>query len=152
MKTLDIEREIADQGIPVSMQATYRKAMAGNRPAAVKSMCWHCQGWEDARKAIRHCADVGCPLHAVRPYQTKDDARTDAEITSPLTTKSLGFSGGCEAVLAALDTETYRSKSDILFLSDISPALWTEIINSLLSQGLVERQGERRSTVYRRKP
>lgn len=88
MRTLDIDREIADQQIPQSWHAAYRKALAGNRPAAVKVMCGQCQGWEDgARQAIRDCPSVGCPLHAVRPFQKKAgsgavEIDTDADDTS----------------------------------------------------------------------
>lgn len=162
MRVLDIEREIVQRGIPQSWQATYRKAKAGNRPACVKCMCGECQGWEDgARKAIRDCPSVGCPLHAVRPFQSKAGAIEDTDLEAedgeqnehgsqrePGNLRDLDAARS--TVLSVLTATEWRSKSDILFLSDISPALWTEIINSLLSQGLVERQGERRSTVYRR--
>lgn len=167
---LDIEREIVQQGIPTSAQATYRKALAGNRPAAVKAMCLACQGWEDgARKAIRDCPSVGCPLHAVRPFQSKAGAAQDTDLETEDSghndnehdhnhdhepqsklSKLRDLDAARSIVLGVLTVTEWRSKSDILFLSDISPALWTEVINSLLSQGLVERQGERRSTVYRR--
>lgn len=160
MSALDIEREIVQQGIPTSAQATYRKALAGNRPAAVKAMCLACQGWEDgARKAIRDCPSVGCPLHAVRPFQSKAGAVEDNDLASETEDSEqndsnheheLDLDASRSTVLSVLTVTEWRSKSDILFLSNISPSLWTEIINSLLSQGLVERQGERRSTVYRR--
>lgn len=72
LRVLDIDHEISQRGIPISAQATYRKALNGSRPSAVKAMCLECQGYEDgARKAIRECPSVGCPLHAVRPYQVK---------------------------------------------------------------------------------
>lgn len=38
-RTLDIDFEIANRGIPVSAQNTYRRALAGSRPSAVKAMC-----------------------------------------------------------------------------------------------------------------
>lgn len=88
LRVLDIDLEIAQRGIPISAQATYRRALGGSRPSAVKAMCLECQGYEDgARKAIRECPSVGCPLHAVRPYQVKagsvaSDLDLDSDIDS----------------------------------------------------------------------
>lgn len=173
-RELDIEREIVQRGIPVSAQNTYRRALAGSRPAAVKALCLECQGWEDgARKAIRDCPSVGCPLHAVRPFQSKAGAVEDADPSLETddseqnehdrehdhnhehepqsgVNRLRDLDAARSTVLGVLTATEWRSKSDILFLSNMPPAVWTEVINSLLSQGLVERQGERRSTVYRR--
>lgn len=58
--------------VPPKFQGVYKRALAGSRPAAVKCMCLMCQGYEDgAVQAVRECAALGCPLHAVRPFQPK---------------------------------------------------------------------------------
>jgi hypothetical protein len=58
---------------------------------AIKAMCYHCVGGEQAVQTIRGCASTGCPLHAHRPYQagTVDDDANDkasfiSEVVAPL--------------------------------------------------------------------
>lgn len=181
LRVLDIDLEIAQRGIPISAQATYRRALGGSRPSAVKAMCLECQGYEDgARKAIRECPSVGCPLHAVRPYQVKagsvaSDLDLDSDVDSEIEVEEHGPGEGAEehlqslkqqltkrtsdktatiedqtAVLSALSLSTWKSKSQIIAESHISPAVWTLTINHLLSLGQVERMGERKSAKYRR--
>lgn len=81
MTTLDIEKEISDRGVPLSAQGIYRRALSGSsRKASIQAMCLECQGYEDgARKAIRDCPSVGCPLWSVRPYQAKDEDDVERE-------------------------------------------------------------------------
>lgn len=174
MKTLDVDCEIAQQGIPQSWQATYRKALTGNRPAAVKTMCGMCQGWEDgARQAIRDCPSVGCPLHAVRPFQKKAGATfaEESEIDSGDETGSDKSFALKEVIKAAMRvaspsgelTEVKRKILDhlrergesqrgyIIFSTGIPESLWNEAVRSLLTEGEIEREGEKRSTRYRLK-
>jgi predicted transcriptional regulator len=56
----------------------------------------------------------------------------------------------CKVVLNHLsETDGWLAKDDILTGSGISANQWQSTINQLLSDGLVERQGERRGTRYR---
>lgn len=181
-RALDIDLEIANQGVPISAQGIYRRALAGNRPAAVKAMCLSCQGWEDgARQAIRDCPSVGCPLHAVRPFQKKAGSAGAVEIDSeeeeenPHRPVSAGLAlGGAnlanygkdgeEVPGPLIDITIARSKildhlhrkgesqrGYILFSTGIPESLWNDAIRSLLAEGLIEREGEKRNTHYRLK-
>lgn len=164
LRVLDIDREIEQQGIPTSAQATYRKALAGSRPSAVKAMRLFCMGWEDgARKMVRECQSVGCPLHAVRPYQVKgivsEEAENDIEDAdvegaeedeTMISQPSPSIADPSKRILSVLSTSTLQSKSEILQRSKLDPSLWTPTINTLLFMGKVERIGERKSARYRR--
>lgn len=177
MKTLDTDLEIARQQIPQSWQASYRKALSGNRPAAVKVMCGQCQGWEDgARQAIRDCPSVGCPLHAVRPFQKKtgklidSDTETDIDnendnvtidlmqaVTSSLEieaserTASKALADVKAKILDHLYRKGESARAYIIFSTGIPESLWSEAVRSLLAEGEIEREGEKRSTRYRLK-
>jgi hypothetical protein len=55
--------------IPISMRATYDKAMTGkSRTAAVRAFCQECCGYE--RFQVSLCTDTGCPLYRYRPYRS----------------------------------------------------------------------------------
>ena len=55
--------------IPKAFRGIYDRAVSGSSlRAAVNAQCLECVCW--STQAIRDCSDVGCPLHAVRPYQT----------------------------------------------------------------------------------
>ncbi len=47
-----------------------------SKSLAIKAMCYHCVGGEQAVQTIRHCTSTTCPLYTVRPYQvgSNDDA------------------------------------------------------------------------------
>lgn len=166
MRTLDIDLEIANRGIPVSAQNTYRRALAGSRPAAVKAACLECQGWEDgARQAIRDCPSVGCPLHAVRPFQKKavnaaieietEEAHEIDEPAFELTDcNPQGFDPIADAkdkILNHLQLKGESARGYILFSTNIPESLWSEAIRSLLADNAIEREGDKRSTRYRLK-
>lgn len=180
LSAADIEREIEQQGIPQSWQATYRKALNGNRPAATKAMCGMCQGWEDnARKAIRECADLGCPNHAVRPFQKKVDNAVDIDTDTNDDTSWPGSDNDTydlkNALKASMKMEAEQRSSAsaltavkskildhlhrhgesargyILFSTGIPEYLWTAAIRELLAENEIEREGEKRSTRYRLK-
>lgn len=53
--------------MPPRYQKLYLKALAGNRPAAVRAQCLECVGW--VKEEVRLCTDAGCPLYTIRPYQ-----------------------------------------------------------------------------------
>lgn len=54
--------------MPRAYKTNYLKATEGKSlRAAVKAQCLECMGW--LRKEVRTCADLGCPLYAVRPYR-----------------------------------------------------------------------------------
>lgn len=174
-RALDIDREIADQQIPQSWQNLYRKALAGNRPAAVKVFCGYCQGWEDgARQAIRDCPSVGCPLHAVRPFQKKVDRIDDSEgieslggdglnspgrtdtveggsPMNPLSPRGFDLDDTKAKILDHLHRHGESQRGYIIFSSGIPESMWSEAIRTLLADGEVERQGEKRNTRYRLK-
>lgn len=40
-----------------------------SKSLAIKAMCYHCVGGEQAVQTIRHCTSTCCPLYTVRPYQ-----------------------------------------------------------------------------------
>lgn len=149
--TIDIDREIAQQGIPSSCHNTYRKAHTGSRPAAIKAMCLMCQGWDDgARKAVRDCADVGCPLWSVRPFQGKNVSDDDGDgEPEEQTNPALHATDIRERILGVL-TDELLPKSYIIQRSGIDPQYWNETMRALVDEGLVERIGERRFTAYRR--
>ena len=42
-------------------------------PEAVKCMCFHCVGWENARFEVASCTARGCPLWAYRPVGPEGD-------------------------------------------------------------------------------
>ena len=170
LPVLDIEREIVQRGIPISAQNTYRRALAGSRPAAVKAACLECQGWEDgARQAVRDCPSVGCPLHAVRPFQKKagsataidldtDNDSDDAEqfegsggdkLNSPGRTITFDLVDVKVKILDHLQRHGESARGYIIFSSGIPESMWSEAIRSLLNEGSIERQGEKRSTTYR---
>lgn len=65
----EIAQSIARLEVPPKMQNTYRRALTGNRTAAIKAKCLDCQGYEGAVAAVRDCQSRGCPLWAVRPFQ-----------------------------------------------------------------------------------
>jgi len=78
----EIQAAIKEGRIPAIHQAKYRRALEGNRPAAVRCMCLECQGWDDgAMKAVRECQATRCPLWAVRPYQRDEVENEDALAT-----------------------------------------------------------------------
>lgn len=158
--TIDIDREIAQQGIPSSCHNTYRKAHTGSRPAAIKAMCLMCQGWDDgARKAVRDCADVGCPLWSVRPFQSKGPGADtedidgengiDSDTENETETDTERVQRNQTLILNALTTE-WAGKKEIIAASGIDDRDWNETVKELMSQGLIEREGERRFTRYRR--
>lgn len=169
MKTLDIDLEIVNRGIPVSAQNTYRRALAGSRPSAVKAACLECQGWEDgARQAIRDCPSVGCPLHAVRPFQRKagnaaveieteeddlDQCLTQAteNVNSAVDILALDLAASKAKILDHLHRHGESARGYILFSTNIPESLWAEAIRSLLADNAIEREGEKRSTRYRLK-
>lgn len=168
---LDIDREITQQQIPSSWQGIYRKALAGNRPAAVKAFCGFCMGWDDgARQAIRDCPTVGCPLHAVRPFQKKagnavdiesdDDIKADDNDDSRDEVSIVGTFGhdvdqqlasAKAKILDHLQRKGESARGYIIFSTGIPESLWTESIRSLLADGEIEREGEKRATRYRLK-
>jgi predicted transcriptional regulator len=179
-RTLDIDLEIANRGIPTSWHGIYRRALAGSRPAAVKALCGECQGWEDgARQAIRDCPSVGCPLHAVRPFQKKAGnalATPDDDIDDESGGESSDDSRElANAIRASLEMEAKGRQQDrslgdvkakildhlyrkgesqrayIIFATGIPESLWNEAIRSLVDSGEVEREGEKRNTRYRLK-
>lgn len=174
-RVLDIAREIADRGIPQSWQNTYRRALAGSRPAAVKALCGECQGWEDgARQAIRDCPSVGCPLHAVRPFQKKAGIINDAQDTeslgggglnnpgrtdtaeggspmNPLSPQGFALDSVKSKILDHLHRHGESQRGYIIFSAGIPESLWTEAIKSLLTDNEIEREGEKRNTRYRLK-
>lgn len=66
---LQIERRSWIKKIPATMQAAYRKAMAGKSlRAAVNAKCQDCCCWQ--RAEIVDCRVYCCPLYEVRPYRT----------------------------------------------------------------------------------
>ncbi len=159
MRTLDIDLEIASQGVPVSVQNTYRRALAGSRPAAVKAMCLACQGWEDgARQAIRDCPSVGCPLHAVRPFQKKAGSAVEAEDAEESIDTEIGSAETSSQIDALADVKRKildhlrrhgeSARGYIVFSTGIPESLWTEAIRALLSEGKIKREGEKRATRY----
>lgn len=161
-RVLDIDREITDRGIPSSWHNTYRRALAGSRPAAVKAMCGECQGWEDgARQAIRDCPSVGCPLHTVRPFQKKSGAGTeldtdnDTEDRDERENKTVDSDNDLATVKSKILDHLHRrgesQRGYIIFSTGIPESLWNEAIRSLLAEGEVEREGEKRNTRYRLK-
>lgn len=163
LRVLDIDLEIANRGIPVSWHGIYRRALAGSRPAAVKALCGECQGWEDgARQAIRDCPSVGCPLHAVRPFQRKavnpteiEDDREDEQESPVIGTFGRDTDQQLADVKAKILDHLHRhgtsARAYILFSTGIPESSWSEAIRSLLAEGEIEREGEKRSTRYRLK-
>lgn len=170
LPVLDIEREIAQQGIPTSWQGTYRKALAGNRSAARKAMCGLCMGWDaGARKFIRECVTVGCPNHAVRPFQkkagsaipgdTEIDTVNDTDSTDNSEERATEIEAEGSDVLAEvkakiiehLHTKGVSQRGYIIFSTGIPESSWNEAIRSLLAEGAIEREGERRNARYRLK-
>lgn len=187
-RVLDIDLEIANRGIPQSWQNTYRRGLSGSRPAAVKCLCGECQGWEDgARQAIRDCPSVGCPLHAVRPFQKKaskeidsesgidndnvgddDTAEMDPDVLDlkeaireslkaaarkpePIVNPSADLDAVKAKILDHLHRKGESARGYIIFSTGIPEALWSEAIRSLLTEGAIEREGEKRNTRYRLK-
>ncbi len=65
------QQAIADRlaQVPTKYQKLYLRAVEGNRPAAVRSQCLECVGWQ--KLEVRLCTDLGCPLWAVRPYRPR---------------------------------------------------------------------------------
>lgn len=167
MRTLNIDREIAEQQIPQSWQASYRKALSGNRPAAVKVMCGQCQGWEDgARQAIRDCPSVGCPLHAVRPFQKKAGIAASNSAVNEIDTDDEApdsYSNDnphrlCDPIadvkskiLNHLERYGQSHRGYIIFATGIPESLWSHAIRELLAENAIEREGEKRNTRYRLK-
>lgn len=160
LPVLDIDHEIEQQQIPTSWQGIYRKALAGNRPAAVKCFCGYCQGWEDgARQAIRDCPSVGCPLHAVRPFQKKTGASNEID-TDDTDEREDSDSGDNNAItltdikskiLDHLHRHGESARGYIIFSTGIPESFWTDAIRELLAENEIEREGEKRSTRYRLK-
>lgn len=72
----EIQKSIRNAGVPKIHEALYRRALTGDsRASSIKAMCLECQGWTDgAMRAVRDCPTVRCPLHAVRPYRTGEEA------------------------------------------------------------------------------
>lgn len=161
LPVLDIDREISQRGVPVSAQNTYRRALGGSRPSAVKAMCLECQGWEDgARQAIRDCPSLGCPLHAVRPFQKKTGASTEIDTDADEREDNDDGSGNANVnvnaladvkskILDHLHRHGESTRGYIVFSTGIPESLWSDAIRELLSENEIERIGEKRSTRYR---
>ena len=61
-----IEKRLND--MPSAYKNNYRKALTGkNRPAAVKSFCLECMGWQ--RTEVTQCTSVACPLFLYKPFK-----------------------------------------------------------------------------------
>lgn len=69
--TPDRQQAIAERlaQVPTKYRKLYLRAVEGNRPAAVRSQCLECCGWQ--KLEVRSCTDLGCPLYVVRPYRPK---------------------------------------------------------------------------------
>ncbi len=53
------------QEMPPAYRRAYDKAMSGgSRDAAIRSMCWHCMGWEESPA---DCTSPNCSLFPYRP-------------------------------------------------------------------------------------
>lgn len=102
-----------EETVPLRFQALYRRAISGGRTAAVKAMCLECQGWEDgAVQGVRDCASIACPLHAVRPYQSKEDREEGEEIGSVDGVREVAGTEGDTAAVSGVVDE--RSAEDVL--------------------------------------
>ena len=53
-----------------------------SKSLAIRAMCYHCVGGEQAVQTIRHCTSTTCPLHPVRPYQV--GSTEDADDLEPV--------------------------------------------------------------------
>lgn len=56
-----------------------------SKSLAIRAMCYHCVGGEQAVQTIRHCTSTSCPLYTVRPYQVgeaeePEDVEVSAEV------------------------------------------------------------------------
>ena len=75
--------------MPRSYRAVYEKAVRGRSlRAAINSFCLECVYWQI--EEIRNCADLGCPLFSLRPYQgiaqkVRKDRSTRARGTKSVT-------------------------------------------------------------------
>lgn len=66
----------AVENTPALFQGRYTRALLGELSAkgAIRAHCESCVGYEDVKPRVGGCASHGCPLHAYRPYQPKEEA------------------------------------------------------------------------------
>ena len=80
----DRRREMREQGITVERLNPIER-LAKNPTSlrlAINAKCFDCEGGDadpNVQKRIGTCGIVMCPLHAVRPYQRRDDAEPTDE-------------------------------------------------------------------------
>ncbi len=55
--------------VPSTSQRLFADAFAGSKAKATKAMCLSCSNFQ--RDEITYCTVLTCPLHTVRPFQSK---------------------------------------------------------------------------------
>ena len=68
------EAQIAERRkqMPRAYRRTYDRAVRGSSlRACINAQCLECCGWQ--RVEVAACTDLGCPLYAVRPYQSSQN-------------------------------------------------------------------------------
>lgn len=58
--------------VPIKYQPLFPRVASGNprsKAEAIKAFCLQCVGFR--YKGVRQCTSNTCPLHQVRPYQTR---------------------------------------------------------------------------------
>lgn len=63
------QKAYIEKSVPLSNQRVFADSFSGSKAKAIKAKCLSCCNF--SKDDITHCTVLICPLHTVRPYQSK---------------------------------------------------------------------------------